>query len=231
MNRRVIASALCAFSMVVAMASVAHAAPLAPGGTVGPLPIGNVVGDPSLQGIVLGTLVTPFVGLDVGLNPRFAGILETHAVREVGGTMSFYYQVTNTGGALPNTNDPIGQITNTDFGGWLTDVLQRDDAMAGIVGGSPLVGTQLGSEATRGAGLGDEVRFHFIQPPIGAGDLVVGATSLWLVIRTNAPDFALGNTAIINGGNANVPSFRPVPEPATMGLMALGALALVRRRR
>lgn len=226
MNRRLIASAVCAFSMVVGVVTSAQAAPLAPGGTAG-LVGTNVGADPSLQGIVVASVASPFIGLDVNNVVRFTGLLESHVVQEVGGTMSFYYQVTNS----PTSLDAISQLTNTDFGGWTTNVEFRTDAMLGIVGGSPNFGLRAAGEATRGAGAGDEVRFHFLPEPLGFGDLGLGETSRWLVIRTNAPAFTLGNTAVINGGNANVVTFAPIPEPATMGLVALGAVALLRRRR
>ena len=228
MNRRVIASAVCAFSMFVCVASSAQAANLAPGGTV-PLPGTTLGADPTLAGTVIAsTPVTPFVGVD-NLNVwRSTGTMEPHGVLEADtNTVSIYYQVHNNANSL----DPIGQLTNTDFGGWTTDVHYPLDAMVGIVGGSVFPGTQSATEATRSAGAGGQVRFHFIGAPIGNGELAQGTTSLWHVVRTNAPACTLGNTAVINGGNVNVVTFAPIPEPATFGLLGLGALSLLRRRR
>jgi len=179
---------------------------------------------------VVASVVAPFVGLDVNNVVRFTGTMESHCVHHTPtNTVSIYYQVHNDATSL----DPIGQLTNTDFGGWLTDVDYRLDAMAGIVGGSANPGTQQATEATRSAGAGGQVRFHFIDPPFpgAAGALLQGQTSLWHFIRTNASACEIGNTAVINGGNVNVATFQPVPEPATMGLVGLGALALIRRRR
>jgi len=212
--------------MFVCVASSARASVLAPGGTVDPLLSTTVAGDPSLAGTVVASVTSPFSGLDVNNVVRFTGILQSHVVQEVGGTLSFYYQVSND----QNSLDAIGQLTNSNFAGWVTDVNYRLDAMAGIAGGSINPGTQQGSYATR-SGDGSLVRFHFVPFPVGAGELAQGTTSLWHVIRTNATAFTLGNTAIINGGNVNVQTFAPIPEPATLGLVALGALTLLRRRR
>lgn len=212
--------------MIVCVASSARAVPLAPGGTA-PLPGTTIGADPSLAGVVIGSIFSPFAGLDNFNVVRFTGTMESHCVREAAGNVAIYYQVHND----LNSLDPIGQLTNTDFGGWATDVNYRLDAMAGIAGGSIFPGTQQATEATRSAGLGGQVRFHFYDAPIGAGALMQGQTSLWHVIRTNAPACEIGNTAVINGGNVNVVTFQPVPEPATMGLVALGALAILRRRR
>ena len=228
MNRRVIASAVCVFSMLVGVTSVASAAPLAPGGTVDPVPFSTSAGDPSLDGVIIASVVSPFVGLDVNNVVRFSGVLQSHVVRETASNrLSFYYQISNE----LNSLDAISQFTDTSFSGWATDVIQRTDAMAGIPLGSANIGNRPVSYATRGGGLGSDVTFTLIAAPIGAGTLAQGETSLWHVIRTNALDYTLGNTAIINGGNVNVQTFAPIPEPATMGLVALGAVALLRRRR
>lgn len=227
MNRRVIASAVCAFSMLVCTALSVQASPLAPGNTVNPL-LGTTVGaDPSLVGVVIGSVVgAPFIGLDEDNEVRFTGVLDSHCVREAAGNVSIYYQIHNNGNSL----DAIERFANTSYTGWNTNVNYRIDAMVGIVGGSINPGTQQATEATRSPD-GSVVGFNFIAPVIGAGVLAPGVTSLWHVIRTDATACAPGNTAIINGGNVNVTTFQPVPEPATMGLVALGALALLRRRR
>ena len=226
MNRRVIASAAFALSMLVGVTSSARASVLLPGGSVDPLLGTTLGGDPSLGGVVIDSVLAPFSGLDVNNVVRFTGVLESHVVRELSGTLSFYYQLSND--AL--SQDGISRFANTSFTGWATDVNYRLDAMVGIAGGSILPGTQQGSEATRSVD-GSVVGFNFIAAPVGAGVLAQGTTSLWHVIRTDATTYIPGNTAIINGGNVNVQTFAPAPEPATLGLVGLGALALLRRRR
>jgi len=226
MNRRVIASTVFAFSVCVGLVSNVQATVIGPGGFVDPLPTDSAA-NPDLAGVVIATRQSAFTGLDVNNLPRFFGVLTTHVVRETNSNqLSFYYQISND----ITSPDSISAFTNTNFGGWITDVLQRDDAMAGIGGGSLIVGTQAVSYATRGLGAGDDISFSLI-PDLGAGALEPGDTSWWHVIRTNAIDYTDGNTAIQNGGNANVLTFAPIPEPATLGLVALGALTLLRRRR
>jgi hypothetical protein len=82
--------------------------------------------------------------------------------------------------------------------------------------------------------LGEVVGFSFIGQPLGAGTLLPGATSAVLVVQTNAPAFVPGLAYVIDGSVAgNIPTFAPVPEPATLAfvMLSLGGVVIGRRRR
>jgi len=214
-------------SVAVALASSAFAAPLIPGGTA--VPTANTLGlDPSLAGTTLacigaGGQGTPFA------TANYAGTLHSCVVQEVGGTLTFYYQI------QLNAN-PAGEVlrfNNTDFSGFTTDVGYRLDGMNGVL---PVIDFNQAVPGTQGAIGADRspngslVGFDFFDFFNGS-PLVSGSTSYWHYIRTNATQYTLGSTQMIDGSNTTVTTFAPIPEPMTAGLLGLGALALIRRRR
>lgn len=219
MNRRVFSIAVASsFAMLV---SVAAATTINPGQAI--LTNGTNAGaDPTLGGgVVIASNATPFVGLDSFANIKFTGTLYANVVRELSGTLSFYYQIHNDATSL----DALERFTNQDFSGFTTDVDYRTDAQAGIVGGSALVGT-IGSRFATRSSTGAVVGFNF-----NATGVPQGADSYWHVVRTNATFYTNGSTALLNGGIATVQTYAPlVPEPGSLALLAMGAMLLRRKR-
>jgi hypothetical protein len=149
-----------------------------------------------------------------------SGTLISAVYQEVGsGTLDFYYQVvlntTSTycnGSSYPACN-AIARVTSSNFaigGPWATWAATRGDSI-GIFS----AGTVFPIVADRNS-TGDVIGFSFF-PPDGA-KIQPGQRSAILIISTNATNFALGTTSIINGGVAMVSAFRPsAPPPGGRG--------------
>jgi hypothetical protein len=183
------------------------------------LPPGNVVLAPNepnpVGGTVLASLSSPFV------TATFNGTLTTQVIQgDTSNTLNgltFTYQLVNNASSA----NSIERVTGIDYTGAVTDV--------SYLGGS---GTTPPTTISRSSGSGSVVGFNFAPSP-GSGDLLPGTNSTLLVVQTNAQQFQTSTASVIDGSTATVASFGPIPipEPATLGLLALGALAFGRRSR
>ena len=146
-----------------------------------------------------------------------SGTLDQQVYQEAGGTLDFYYVVSNSAMSLAN----IGRIAATNFTGFGT-----------IVSYLPS-GNVAPTEADRSIP-GDTVGFDF--QAAGVNLIAPGQLSDFVEISTNATLFALvGTTSISDGGTATVTTYSPVaatPEPVSINLLAAGlaGLALIGSR-
>ena len=204
------------FALLTVLASAsAQAILLVPGARVGR----GTVDAPGVLTIFTDTNLSLLASNSVpvnGASGTVSGTMRSAVYMNAGGTLDFYYQYSNNLGF-----DPIHRLTMTSFRNFTTDVGYRLTPI-----GQFTAGTIIPNEANRNTS-GSVVGFDFDTPI----SIPAGATSQTLVIRTNANQFAPGFASVINGSATTVASFQPVPEPATIAALGLGALALVRRRR
>ena len=198
---------LCVIAACVFGSGVVQAVVLPPGGSgppdiFNPLPgatlFASITG-PFNSGLIMGTY-TAAVFSDPN-NPFGAGDLD------------FVYQVANSA----SSQDAIIRLTAINFTGFLTDVGYTATGSA-IPGGLFVNGTTSPVSVDRSFG-GDTVGFQMGMAPNG---ILPGATSVALLIETNATAFHAGNLNMIDGGTTTVAAFAPVPEPAAGTLLLLG---------
>jgi hypothetical protein len=214
-----------------AKADLLGTVPAAPTDTVFP----GLVAPGTDPGTLLASLVDPFTS-SLGTT---AGTLVSAVFMEAGGTLDFYYQVTNNmtapncGSAGQSACDPISRETDTSFTGFSTALGFRVDG-SGLPGGIFSDGTVAPVTGDRNS-VGNVVGFSF-QPPDQA-KIQPGQTSNVLVISTNATHFTAGNASVIDGGVTTVAAFEPttgpskVPEPTSFILLGGGLLLLIGCRR
>ena len=201
--------------LIVLASAMAQATLLVPGGRVGR----NTVEAPGLLTIFTDTNLTLMASNSVpvnGASGTVSGTMRSSVYMNAGGTLDFYYQYSNNLGF-----DPIHRLTMSSFRNFTTDVGYRL-----LPVGQFQLGTIIPNESNRNTS-GSVVGFDFDTPI----SIPPGATTHTLVIRTNANQWGPGFASVINGSATTVASFAPVPEPATIAALGLGAIALIRRRR
>jgi hypothetical protein len=174
------------------------------------------------QGTHLETMVSS--GNALPLSP-FAGTLRSAVYRNTAGFLDFYYQVVH------NNADPIDELSVAPFGGWIVDAYywDADSDGAGVFTAENNGGLTVAQSTAERSNDGNVLRVAFsfpadpilglpsIQDPVGPGE-----TSSTYIFRTNATMYGPGTAGIQDGVAFFVPTFAPVPEPATWAMMLAG---------
>jgi hypothetical protein len=173
-------------------------------------------------------VATQTVALNNPNNPGVTASLIVDVYRETGGTLDFFYQVTNTGPTpeaglnVSNFGSPPTFTTNV---GYITSPVPPPQ---GMVQGStaPISDNRTGD--------GSVVGFNFTATT--SGGLASGATSNVVFVSTNATAYNALGTATVNGAPVGSGSnsfngvFQPtvpsatVPEPSSLALCGVAGL-------
>jgi hypothetical protein len=171
-------------------------------------------------------------------------------VRNAGGTLDFYYQLSNS--TTGNSPDPeIFRLTLNGFderfstSGTSYEAFNVSNGLTGVTGaGATVNGTKAAFSVDRQVGILDRgIGFdfdpaHFISLPgfPAPNNLLPGQTSNFLVVRTTAKEFTNRQALVFGAGTAFAQAFSPIPEPTTalVGLALgtfVGCAELGRKRR
>lgn len=199
-------------AVALTLASSAHAVVLGNGG------FGLVDNQALVAGTEDAVVYTPVTGINGNNDVRFVGEVDADAWKEVGGNYTFYYRFINSANSL----DAVHRLTMTGFTGFTVDAFYLGD-----LGGDAVPWTADRSND------GNTVGFTFAPRQVGGFGYVDPGTQTYILgIRTNATNFTLGSTSVIDGAVATTQTFAPaVPEPASLAALGIGAVAFFRKRR
>jgi hypothetical protein len=202
------------FSMGLAAAAVASQAVILTPDVYTDLP-----GITTIPGTVIADVVKPFSFSAYG--GTVSGSVQSRVTRKDNGTLLFEWR-------MISDDNSSGAIQDLRLGGFLTSVYDADWESAGLGDTNPTRGLLFSAP-------GGFVNFNFNQAT-NPGGVLPGHSSFFFFLDTDATEF--GEVALYdltNLGQSEISgpysTFAPVPEPATLAVLSVGALALIRKRR
>lgn len=172
-------------------------------------------------GTLLATSSTPFM-TSTG---TASGTLVTAVYQEAGGTLDFYYQVTNDttstncGGSFQPACDSLARLVAIQFGSFTTAIGYRTDG-ASLPGGAGFVNGTVAPVAADRESTGTAVGITFYAPD--SSKVHPGQTSNVLVVSTNATHFGPGSATVVGGGGSTLNVFQPTLPPTAPVRQAAG---------
>jgi len=147
----------------------------------------------------------------------FSGTVVSQAFNRSGGGYLYLYQVKNDGASVLEVFgirpffglDEAGLLTDNEPVGFLSDGVAPAGSTYDAALDTPLISHNYPG---------------YLELYLGSGE----HTSALYVLSSNSP--TTGEAYVIDGGVAIVDTFVAIPEPATLGLLLIGGLALLRRR-
>jgi hypothetical protein len=195
--------------LVFASAALVQAAPMNPGDTLFPAP-----GEPDPVGAAL----VASSGAQGFASANYTGTLTSNvytndASNPYGlGALTFTYLVADDATSI----NSLERLTVNGYTGFLTDASYQTPA-AGV------------APTLIDRGTADVVGFSFAG--FGPGVILPGQHSALLVVQTNATAYTTTIASVQDGTIAQVPTYSPAPEPASLALITIGFLAVACRRR
>ena len=175
-----------------------------------------LTGSANFGGTVVANLNTSFAEQFVNPPPTFTGSLRTVVVQNGGGTLDFYYQLSNIVSTPGNAPADIFRMTIDGFDPFPTGVMDYSlNGLAGIAGaGAFVVGNKSARTADRDPAIGTGVGFGFATDPgdpfFDPNNINQGDTSFFMVVRTDATDFTASTATISGFGTAFAQTLAPL---------------------
>ncbi|MCX5660780.1 MAG: PEP-CTERM sorting domain-containing protein [Planctomycetota bacterium] len=224
MNKRLKSLRFAVAALTLGLSTVSASAAIFNPGDGGSFVGTDTITRPELGGLVLADVLRPFTITTPG-GGSISGTLQDRVLQGNDGALLFETRIRDTRTVNEVTGAPgpsISVVLHGSFNSGITPTIEAEFRTDSL-------GTVGPDDGGRTSGTGDLVGFRFLTGLNG------GTDTHFFFVRTGASSFNDQGAYKIEDFNSNstiIPGFQPtVPEPASIALLGLPALALLRRRR